>query len=134
MEQFYLDELKLKNYRRFSKQAFKFNRNMNILIGSNASGKTTVLEAACVALGAYLAAYKKYIPSRFGFNISEWDVHRKLQKSKQQDILISPDIGQYPCLIDAGLVMGEKAYPYKRVLEKKKGVQNLRAKIRCKSK
>lgn len=121
MEQFYISELKLKNYRRFSKQTFKFNRNMNILIGSNASGKTTVLEAACVALGAYLAAYKKYVPSRFGFNLSEWDVHRKLQKSDQQDILISPNIGQYPCLIDTNLVMGEKVYPYKRVLEKREG-------------
>lgn len=121
MEQFYLDELKLKNYRRFSQRSFKFDQHMNILIGSNASGKTTVLEAVCVALGAYLAAYKKYVPSRFGFNISEWDVHRKFQKSDQQDILISPNIGQYPCLVDANLIMGKKPYHYKRVLEKREG-------------
>lgn len=121
MEQFYLEELKLKNYRRFSQQTFRFNRHMNILVGSNASGKTTVLESACVALGAYLAAYKKYVPSRFVFNISEWDVHRKLMRSDQDDILISPSIGQYPCLIDACLFMGEKRYHYKRVLEKSEG-------------
>lgn len=78
---------------------------MNVLIGANASGKTTVLEAACVSLGAYLAAYKRYVPSRFVFNISEWDVHRKLQQTEQKDILINPNIAQYPCVIGANLYM-----------------------------
>ena len=92
MEQFYLEKLTLNNYRRFSHKEFALDKHMNVLIGSNASGKTTVLEAACVMLGAYLAAYKRYVPSRFVFNISEWDVHRKLQKVAQSDISVSPTI------------------------------------------
>ncbi len=121
MEQFYLEKLTLINYRRFSKKEFELDPNMNVLIGSNASGKTTVLEAACVMLGAYLAAYKNYVPSRFVFNISEWDVHRKLQKTAQSDVLISPNIAQYPCVIGTNLMMDEAHFPYRRVLEKKDG-------------
>lgn len=50
---------------------------MNVFIGKNASGKTTVLEAVSVMLGAYLAAFKEYVPSRFVQNISDMDVHKK---------------------------------------------------------
>lgn len=121
MEQFYLEQIKLKNYRKFSQETIEFDQHMNVLIGSNASGKTTILEAACVALGAYLAAYKKYVPSRFVFNISEWDVHRKVQLTDRQDVLLSPNIGQYPCEIEANLKMGDKISQYKRILEKKEG-------------
>ncbi|MDD7027271.1 MAG: ATP-binding protein [Lachnospiraceae bacterium] len=74
MDDFYIEEIELHNYRRFAKEVFKFNKNMNLLIGKNASGKTTVLEAVNVALGAYLAAYKSYVSSRFVRNISESDV------------------------------------------------------------
>ncbi|MBP3608818.1 MAG: AAA family ATPase [Lachnospiraceae bacterium] len=121
MEQFYLEKLTLKNYRRFSHKEFALDQHMNVLVGSNASGKTTVLEAACVMLGAYLAAYKRYVPSRFVFNISEWDVHRKLQKAAQPDVLISPDIAQYPCMIGTNLIMDKDSFVYRRVLEKKDG-------------
>ena len=65
MSEFYLREITLHNYRRFEDHTFRFDKNMNLLIGRNASGKTTVLEAVNVALGAYLAAYKTYVPSRF---------------------------------------------------------------------
>ena len=52
---------------------------MNVFAGKNGSGKTTVLEAANVVLGAYLAAFKTYVPSRFVFNIKSTDARRKTQ-------------------------------------------------------
>lgn len=118
MKQFYLDEITIKNYRRFVDRTYKLDKQMNVLIGVNASGKTSVLEAATVLLGAYLAAYKKYVPSRFVRNISENDVRRKNQRTEQKDILISPGIAQYPCSIGTKLVMDNKTYPYQRILEK----------------
>lgn len=119
MDQFYFDEITIKNYRRFINKTYKFDKQMNVLIGVNASGKTSVLEAVTVLLGAYLAAYKKYVPSRFVHNISESDVRRKNQRIEYEDVLISPGIAQYPCLIGTKLIMDNKAYSYKRILEKK---------------
>ncbi|WP_273152596.1 AAA family ATPase [Enterocloster lavalensis] len=121
MEQFYLDEVTIKNYRRFADKALKFDKQMNVLIGSNASGKTAVLEAVTVLLGAYLAAYKKYVPSRFVRSITESDVRRKNQWTVQRDVLLSPGIAQYPCSIGTKLIMDNREYRYKRVLEKKGG-------------
>ena len=123
MKDFYIRKISLRNYRRFEEKTIYLNKNMNLLIGKNASGKTTVLEAVNVALfsfhnlaelkyntsgkispssvpslafiafshrtGAYLAAYKEYVPSRFVQNISDSDVRRKNQRTDQKDILIS---------------------------------------------
>lgn len=119
MQDFYLEEITLHNYRKFEDQTFQLDKQMNLLIGVNASGKTTVLEAVNVALGAYLAAYKTYVPSRFVRNISERDVRRKMQQSVQKDVLISPGLEQYPCYVEAKLIIDNKSYIYKRILEKK---------------
>ena len=121
MERFCIEEITLHNYRRFEKKTFKLNENMNLLIGTNASGKTSILESVNVALGAYLAAYKYYVPSRFVYNISESDVRRKFSSPARKDILTSSDIAQYPCSIDVELIMDKKTYKYKRILEKRGG-------------
>lgn len=63
MERFYLDKLTLSNYRKFGHRTFQLKPGMNLFISKNASGKTTVLEAASVMLGAYLAAFKEYVPA-----------------------------------------------------------------------
>ncbi|MCC8102399.1 MAG: AAA family ATPase [Clostridiales bacterium] len=118
MQDFYIKEIKLQNYRRFEDKTLQLDKQMNLLIGKNASGKTTILEAVNVALGAYLAAYKTYVPSRFVRNIAEVDVRKKAQKTGQKDVLISPDIGQYPCSVEALLVMDETEYSYRRLVEK----------------
>ena len=120
MKEFYVKEIGVHNYRRFENEVFKFNKDMNLLIGKNASGKTSVLEAVNVALGAYLAAYKFYVPSRFVRNISESDVRRKNQQTEQKDVFLSSDIEQYPCYVGAQLFMGDKTLnKYQRILEKK---------------
>lgn len=118
MENFYIQKITLHNYRKFEDTTLQLDKQMNLLIGKNASGKTTILEAINVALGAYLAAYKKYVPSRFVCNISERDIRRKNQKTEQKDVLISSGIGQYPCFVETDLVMDETKYTYKRIVEK----------------
>lgn len=48
-------------------------------------------------------------------------MHRKLQKTAQSDVLISPNIAQYPCVIGTNLIMDGVHFPYRRVLGKKDG-------------
>ena len=89
---------------------YYLNKNRNLLVGGNASGKITVLEVANVALGAYPAGYKSYVLSCFVCNISEDDVRRKNQQTAQKDVLISQDIEQYPCYIGTNSLWEEKNF------------------------
>ena len=43
-----IEHLKLTNFRNYSSQEFKFNKNINIIIGSNGEGKTNILESIYV--------------------------------------------------------------------------------------
>ena len=70
MCEFKIQELSLFNYRRFENKKFILNPRMNVFAGKNGSGKTAVLEAVNVMLGAYLAAYKTYVPSRLQYKIN----------------------------------------------------------------
>jgi predicted ATP-binding protein involved in virulence len=49
-----IDRLEVKNFKKFSQQAFTFDRKFTLLVGENGSGKTCVLDALAVALGVWL--------------------------------------------------------------------------------
>ena len=58
-----IDRLELKNFKKFAEQTFEFPRpldagpgggSFHVLIGENGSGKTSILDAAAVALGVWL--------------------------------------------------------------------------------
>lgn len=53
----WLRELDLKNFRCFEYQSFSFHDSFTVLIGDNASGKTTVLEALKLAVGALFLGF-----------------------------------------------------------------------------
>ena len=89
MDHFYLKDIELQNFRKFDNAVYKLNPHMNVFIGRNASGKTAVLEAVTVILGAYLAAFKEYVPARFVRNISENDVLRMLPEPRKLDMTLT---------------------------------------------
>lgn len=121
MENFYLTEISLQNFRQFENEKVLLNPHLNWIIGNTASGKTTILEAVCITLGAYLATFKTYVPSRFVYNISASDVRLKSQMAEEKNILISSGIEQYPCKVNAELLMDNKKFRYKRIMDKKGG-------------
>lgn len=121
MDKFFLKDITVSNYRKFENKIFQLNPQMNVLIGKNASGKTTVLEAVNVMLGAYLAAFKKYVPSRYGYNIKDSDILLKAVQTKSKDAALSPSIQQFPCSVSCHLMWDKKEIQYSRIVEKKEG-------------
>lgn len=121
MEQFYLKDISLSNYRRFEKSTFKLNRSMNVLVGKNGVGKTTILEAVNVMMGAYLAAYRKYVPSRFSFNISENDILLRNNQKVVNNVVLPSAIPQYPCAVSCHLQWDGDRMKYTRTVEKEGG-------------
>lgn len=120
MEKFYLKNIQLLNYRQFDNRIFELNPNMNILIGKNASGKTTVLEAVTVAIGAYLASFKEYVPSRYVQNISDSDVLKKTARIVK-NVPVASSVKQFPCTVSCKLAWDKRVIYYKRSLEKEGG-------------
>lgn len=53
---FIIKTLRLQNFRRFREAHFEFSPQMNVFIGKNASGKTSVLEVMTIIAGAYLSS------------------------------------------------------------------------------
>lgn len=48
-----LSRIRIKNFRCFAEKIFEFDKHFNVLIGDNATGKTAVLDAVAIGIGAY---------------------------------------------------------------------------------
>ncbi|MGA2143978.1 MAG: AAA family ATPase [Bryobacteraceae bacterium] len=48
-----IDDLTIKNFNGFEHRAFRFNPRFNLLVGDNATGKTSVLDALAVSVGSW---------------------------------------------------------------------------------
>lgn len=118
-----IQKLDVVNFRKFENKSFELDPHMNVFAGKNGSGKTSVLEAANVILGAYLAAFKTYVPSRYVFNISKDDARLKPQLTENTATLTSGGIQQYPCMVSCSVLWekGEEPIQFKRVLPKADG-------------
>ena len=125
MEHFAINKLKLKNFRKYEHQSFDLNPHMNVFVGRNSSGKTTVLEAACVIMGAYLAAYKKYVASQYVQNISDSDILLKINLPREGELpvgVVSPSqTKQFPCSVACELQWDDKIINFQRLIEKEGG-------------
>ena len=120
MEQFYLKDIELFHFRKFENITYELNPRMNVIIGKNASGKTAILEAATVILGAYLTAFKEYVPSRFGHNISDSDVLKKTLK-QVKNVAVTATVQQFPCKISSHFIWDKSLKKCVRSLEKAGG-------------
>lgn len=121
---FRIKELTVTNYRKFEQKTFHLNPTMNVFVGKNGSGKTAALEAAAVMMGAYLSAYKTYVPSQYVFNLSgdpeNGDAHKKVLISQQEDVLTAGGVAQYPCKVSCTAIWGEDSneISFQRIVEK----------------
>ena len=108
-----LCKLKLKNYRCFEDIIIDFHENLTVIVGSNGSGKTSVLEGAAISLGTFFLG----LSGLAGVNIQKRDAH-----------LIAYPMGesfdvqaQYPVEIVAEGIIEDRQISWKRSLNGKNG-------------
>lgn len=73
---FYLKELTLKNYKKYKENTLTFNNKFNLLVGENATGKTTILDGIATALGGYLQCFNTIL-TKDTHGIKSRDIHVK---------------------------------------------------------
>lgn len=71
-----LKKLELSNFKMFESLSLNFNPGFNLILGDNGVGKTTILEAASVAISGFLAGMED-VPTR---NIYKNDVYYEIVK------------------------------------------------------
>lgn len=63
-----LDKIKLENYKNFSSLEVEFENGVNLFVGGNGSGKTSILEAINVAIGAYFGSQPQKMQRMIDFS------------------------------------------------------------------
>ena len=62
-----IKDIKIENFRGFKNKSFEFDPKMNVILGDNTTGKTTLLQAIQIALGAFLQEMT-FLPGGYGYS------------------------------------------------------------------
>lgn len=99
-----IDRIAIKNFRQFEAWEAEFSPQFNVLIGDNGAGKTTILDALSVALGAFFLGIDgiNTRPIRYGeWRLNRWYVNGELQEEFVGDATIiatEGEVGGMPCI------------------------------------
>ena len=107
-----IDRLDLRNFRCFADQSFDLDAHFTLLIGANATGKTALLDALAVALGAVLTP----VPHASSGSIHRGDVRRTYQRNGETGHFAE----HYPVGITASGSIGETDVSWTRELKSAK--------------
>jgi predicted ATP-binding protein involved in virulence len=108
-----IDQLHLQNFKGFADRKFSFHPQFNLIIGDNASGKTTILDALAVAMGTWFLG----MPGLDARNIRAEDVRTvTITESRRYELL-----DQYPVEVKARGVVNDTPVAWTRTL---KGPEN----------
>ncbi len=77
----YISKLKIKGYKKFKEFEIKFNENLNILVGENEAGKSTILNAIDIVLNQKYKNTDKYIVKEM-LNVENVESFLKSKKIK----------------------------------------------------
>ena len=107
-----IDRLDIQNFRCFADQTFVFDPRFTLLIGANGTGKTAILDALAVALGAALIP----IPHVRIKGIGHRDVRRTYRFTGETGHFVE----HYPARIEASGTVGERELVWVRELKSAK--------------
>ena len=108
-----LDRLYLENYRLFSSLEIPFNKKLTVLAGTNGAGKTSVLEAAVIAVGTMFTK----LDGISGESIKKTDAHLKSFEMGNSDSVQAI----YPVKISAKGCVNNNDFEWTRSLNTSKG-------------
>ena len=103
-----IDRLSVENFKRFAHREFSFHPQMNLLVGVNGAGKTSVLEALAVAVGGWFLGLRGYDTRHIRINeVRLKAISAPNGKTGHQAPVANWEF-QFPCVIDAsGEVLGQ---------------------------
>ncbi|MEQ1750358.1 MAG: AAA family ATPase [Prosthecobacter sp.] len=116
-----IDEITLKNFKKFEQQQFRFAPSFNLLVGRNGSGKTTILDGISVAMGSWLLGMASFNKACKARSIEREEARLKcIQYNKDGSRFVRYEY-QHPVVVQArGEVVGE-VLEWRRTLESQSG-------------
>lgn len=105
-----IKKINIKNFKNFEDESFSFNSKMNVVIGNNATGKTSLLEALSFALGTFFLGLKS-VDSKPLYNSQK---RRKIFETDNIEI-------QLPFRIDVEHSLNDELYCWHRSTDKPSG-------------
>lgn len=110
-----INSLKIKNFKCFENLELNFDPQFNVLIGDNATGKTSILDATSFAIGTFFIGAKK------ATNDSKIEL-RPLKASEKRRVLTETEINyKLPFCISAGVSLEDKEFSWSRGTDKISG-------------
>ncbi|WOG26268.1 AAA family ATPase [Endozoicomonas sp. 8E] len=120
-----IDKLCLTHFRCFEKAEFELGERMTLIIGDNAKGKTTILDALSVAMGGFLLgvpnSYVGETKKAFDRNLHAGDVQRYFLRNREK---ITTEFREN-CSVEAyRTVAKHTSLHWRRLLKKAEGHTN----------
>lgn len=116
-----IEELTLKNFRRFENQQFRFSPGFNLLVGRNGSGKTTVLDGLSVAMGSWLLGMASHVKDCKARPIEREEARLKCIRYKKDAKGFVRYEYQHPVIVHARGEVAEESLEWQRTLESQSG-------------
>jgi predicted ATP-binding protein involved in virulence len=103
-----IDRLLIKNFKGFQDREFSFHREFNLVVGVNGMGKTSLLDALSVSMGAWFLGFRGGVTRHIGAQevlLRHFEGESKNARSRRR--LRGNWEAQYPCSVEAvGEVIG----------------------------
>lgn len=108
-----ISELRISNFRKFDSYSIDFDQQLTVLVGDNGTGKSTLIDAVCVALGTlfHKIEHAKSLP------VSPDDARGAVIQQGEM-MVVQP---QYPVKVAATGIIADVASSWSRSLNSAKG-------------